>query len=100
MPDAPFSHARVKVDRQVSQRAAVYHGACLKATSGGTATVDVYDGIDASGDPIDTFRAGASDHDIHVLEKGLSLRYGLYVDLGSNVDFYTVYYEPVARERG
>jgi len=97
VPDKPFGHARVEVDRQLVERAGVYHGACLRASAAGTATVTVYDGLSASGEPIDAFRAGANEHDFHMLDPGVALREGLFIDLGDNIDFFTVYYEPVPR---
>ena len=97
MADNPFSHSRVGVDRQLLERAAVYHGACLRAGAGGTATVTVYDGLDANGEPIDAFRATANEHDFHMLDPGVALREGLYIDLSDNIDFFTVYYRPRPR---
>jgi len=95
--DKPFGHARVEVDRQLLERAAVYHGAILRATAAGTAIATVYDGLAATGEPIDAFRAVASEHDFHMLDPGIALREGLYIDLGDNIDFFTVYYQPVPR---
>ena len=97
MADKPFAHARVEVDRQLLERAAVYHGAVLRAAAAGTATATVYDGLATTGEPIDAFRAGAEEHDFHMLDPGVALREGLYIDLGDNVEFFTVYYEPVPR---
>jgi hypothetical protein len=87
----------VEVDHQLLERAGVYHGACLRATADGTATATVYDGLSASGEPIDAFRAQASEHDFHMLDPGVALREGLFIDLGDNVDFFTVYYDPPPR---
>ena len=98
MADKPFGHARVEVDRQLLERAAVYHGACLRASAAGTATVTVYDGLAATGAPIDAIKCSAEEHDFHMLDPGVALREGLFIDLGDNVDFFTVYYEP--RPRG
>jgi hypothetical protein len=95
--DKPFGHARVEVDRQLLERAAVYHGAILRATAAGVATATVYDGLGVAGEPIDAFRAGANEHDFHMLDPGVALREGLFIDLGDNIDFFTVYYEPRPR---
>lgn len=97
MAEGPFGHARVEVDRQLLARAAVYHGACMRAAAAGTAWATVYDGLAANGEPIDAFRAGAEEHDFHMLDPGVALREGLYIDLGDNIDFFTVYYQPVPR---
>jgi len=99
-PGRPFGHAAVQVDRQVLQRAAVYHGGVLKSTSDGASGAVVYDGLDTTGEVIDYFlAAGASYGDTHIFERGIALRVGLYVDLGNNVGAFTVYYQPVPREK-
>jgi len=99
-PGRPFGHAAVQVDRQVLQRAAVYHGGVLSSSSGGASTVAVYDGLDTTGELIDYFIVlGALYGDSHVFERGVALRVGLYVDLRTNVEAFTVYYDPVPRER-
>lgn len=99
-PPAPFAHSRVYADRQLIQRAGVYHGGLLKATESEKATVDVYDGLDTSGELIDSFSAVDPARDHHVYEKGIALRVGLYIDLGSYVSVFTAYYDPVPREKG
>jgi hypothetical protein len=96
----PHTSWPVNADRQELDPAAVYHGGILKATSGGTATVDVYDGKDTSGDLIDSFSAAASGYDDSWRDDGLLLKRGLYIDLGSNVDKFTVFYDPTIRELG
>jgi len=93
----PFAHAQVEVDRQLLERASVYHGACMRAAAAGTATATVYDGLDATGEPIDAYKAGAEEHDFHMLDPGVAIRVGLFIDLGDNIDFFTVYYQPVRR---
>lgn len=100
MADAPFAHAHVQVDRSLAQRAAVYHGGVILATSGGTATVNIYDGLDTTGELIDSFSVAASTPDTHVFDRGVALQVGLYIDIGSNVSAFTAYYEPVPREKG
>jgi hypothetical protein len=96
----PFAHSRVYADRQVVQRAAVYHGGYLLATGDGTATVTVYDGVDTTGEPIDSFSVAASTPQVRVFERGIALARGLYVDLGSNVSAFIAYFDPVPREKG
>jgi len=98
----PWPHVSkaVGVDSRVLYPAATYHGGVLLATSGGTATVAVYDGIDANGDLIDYFSAGASGRDRSWLDDGIVLRRGLYVDIGSNVSAFTAFYDPTPQELG
>ena len=96
MSDKPFGHLTVAADKVAVQRGGVYHGGILKA-SGGTATVSVYDGNDATtGTLIDFFTAGDGLAERNVYDKGIDLREGLFVDLGSNVGSFTVFYEPPA----
>ena len=92
---APFAHLAVQADKLALERAAVYHGGILKSTSGGAATVDVYDGLGTGGEIIDSFQAAASSRDQHFLAEGIALRVGLYVNIGDNVSAFTVYYTPV-----
>ena len=99
-PPAPFAHSRVQTDRQLIQRAGVYHGGILRAAASGSASVDVYDGLDTSGEPIDRFLVAAQGHERHVYERGVALQVGLYVDISDNVTFFTAYYDPVPREKG
>jgi hypothetical protein len=96
----PFAHSRVQTDRQLIQRAAVYHGGLLLADGVGASTVAVYDGLDTSGELIDSFSVATSSPERHIYERGLALRVGLYVDIGANVSVFTAYYDPVPRERG
>jgi len=96
----PFAHSRVFADRQLIQRAGVYHGGLLLATGDGASTVSVYDGLDTSGELIDSFSVAASTPQVRVFERGIALARGLYVDLGSNVSVFTAYYDPVPREKG
>lgn len=96
----PFAHSRVYADRQLIQRAGIYHGGLLLADGVGASTVAVYDGLDTSGELIDSFSVAASTPDRHIYEKGIALRVGLYLDLGSNVSAFTAYYDPVPREKG
>ena len=100
MPDGPVAHQRVDADRLFAQRAAVYHGGLLVATGDGSATVAVYDGLDANGELIDYFTATTSARDRNFYERGLKLLRGLYVDIGSNVSAFDIFYEPVPREEG
>lgn len=96
MSDKPFGHLTVAADRVAVQRGGVYHGGILKA-QGGTSTVSLYDGLNATtGTLIDFFTADNHLAARHVLERGIDLREGLYVDLGEDVDSFTVYYEPPA----
>lgn len=100
MDGRPFVHAAVQADRQVAQRGSTYHGGALKSSAVGASIVDVYDGLDANGDLIDSYQCAASSRDVHVMEEGIVIRIGLYVDLGSNVTAFTVYYDQVPRDLG
>ena len=100
MAGCPVSHKAVDADGRVLDPGAVYHGGILQVGSGGTGTVTVYDGVNARGDVIDYFSAATSGRDPRWLGEGIILRRGLYVDLGSNVDAFTVYYEPTPRDKG
>lgn len=96
---APHAHLAVDADGRVLDAGVTYHGGILLAGSGGAATVAVYDGVDASGDLIDYFSAAASARDRGTIDRGLIIRRGLYVDLGSNVSNFTLYYDPVPQSR-
>lgn len=100
MGSDPRSHLAVDADGRVLYPAAIYSGGVLVATGVGAATVAVYDGIDSSGDLIDYFYAATSQRDSRWLGEGIMLRRGLYVDLGSNVSVFAVYYTPTPREKG
>jgi hypothetical protein len=97
--DKPIGHARVMADRQQLTRAGAYFGAVLLATSGGAATMAVYDGLDATGDLIDFLDTdAASDHDRSWYSPPKVLQRGLYVDLGSNIDQAVVFFTPAPAE--
>lgn len=98
MADCPFAHIGVPADKLAVKRGGVYHGGLLLATAGGTATVAVYDGLSAGGELIGYFSAAASAHDEAILEKGLTVREGIYVDRGDNVSAFTLYYDPPTGE--
>lgn len=87
-----LSHIAVGADSRPLRPPLSYHGGILVATSGGAATVVVYDGNDTSGTLIDRYSVQANQHEIHILESGIALRVGLYVDIGSNVSAYTAFY--------
>jgi len=98
MSDRPFGHRTVQADGVAVKRGGVYHGAILLADGVGAATAAIYDGLDAGGDLIDYLSALTSSYDRHVYSKGIALREGLYVDVGSNVSKLTIFYEPPAGE--
>jgi hypothetical protein len=96
MNDKPFGHLTVEVDKVAVQRGGVYHGGIMMA-NGGTATVDVYDGLDATtGTLIDSFRATNGQFERNVYERGIDVREGLYVDVSDNLGSFTVFYDPPA----
>ncbi len=90
----PVGHSPVDADRLVLRGPGIYHGGVMVATSGGAATVDIYDGLDTGGDLIDSLRCAASGRDASFSERGIAFARGLYVDLGSNVDRCTVFVNP------
>lgn len=100
MADFPYAARDVGVDSRVLKPAALYRGGLMLATSGGAATVAVYDGIDATGELIDYFSAAASGKDRNYIGPGIILKHGLYVDIGSNVSKFTIFYEPEPRALG
>jgi len=98
--DCPVAHLAVDADGRVLDPGAVYHGGVLVANSSGASTVTVYDGVNTNGDVIDGFSPAQSKADRHPPDRGIILRRGLYVALGSNVDAFTVYYQPTPRDKG
>jgi hypothetical protein len=100
MPYSDIDHKRLYADQQASLPASVYFGGILLAGAGGAATVAVYDGKDTTGDLIDYFSAATSARDRNFIPQGIRLQYGLYVDLGSNVDHFTVFFLREPREEG
>ena len=95
-----LSHTRVQTDKVALQRGAIYHGGVLLSDGVGTSTVELYDGLSTSGELLDAFRAAVSDHESHIFERGIAIREGLYVNIGSNVSAFVLYYEPVAQGSG
>jgi len=90
----PYGHRRVQDDKVAQIRGSVYHGGLLLATDGGAATVAVYDGLGTDGELIDYFSCAASAYDRHSIAKGIAIREGIYVDVGSNVDSFVLFYDP------
>lgn len=95
----PIGHLAVDADGKVLNAGAVYHGGVLIAGSGGASTATVYDGVNARGDAIDGFSPATSKSDRHPPDRGVTLRRGLYVALGSNVSSFVVYFSPEPREQ-
>ena len=95
---APIAVQKVEADRAYRLPAGTYHGGVLQTGAGGTSTVALYDGQDTSGDLIDYFGSAASGHEAHFYERGIVLKRGVYVDLGSNVTAFSFYYRPPPRE--
>lgn len=91
-------HTRVEADRLVAQRGVGLYGGELVATSGGTATVDIYDDIAAQGAPIMSFSVAASGIQRVFDPWPVAIASGLYVDLGSNVSRFTLFYDLEGQE--
>lgn len=87
-----LAHQAVVADRRVVQGPGAYYGGVLVATSGGAATVDVYDGDSTSGELIASFSAAASGRNVDRPPIGIHFERYLYVDLGDNVSKFTVFY--------
>jgi len=98
--EGPIPHTRIYADKKRLEPAAMYHGGLLLATGGGASTVAVYDGLDTSGELIDYFSVVASAHERHFMERGLIIIRGLFVDLGSNVSTFDIFYHPTPPELG
>lgn len=94
----PVRTVVLTADSPVLQGPLIYRGGFLKATSGGAATADLYDNTAASGQPIDSFRAATSNYDRHTDPDGVWVLRGIYVDIGNNVDSFTLYYDDDAPE--
>ena len=91
-------HVHVEADRLVAQRGVGLYGGELVATSGGTATVDIYDDITARGAPIMSLSVAASSIQRIFDPWPLAIHTGLYVDIGSNVSRFTLFYDPEGQE--
>ena len=100
MASFPHTSWAIGTDRKELDPAAVYHGGILLAAAGGAATVAVYDGHDTTGELIDYFSVAASGHERSWMDDGILLKRGLYIDLGSNVSAFTIFYDPTIRELG
>lgn len=84
----------VSVDSPIIQGPCVYRGGLLKASAGGAATADLYDDTKAGGQPLDSFRALTSSYDRHPpSSEGVLVMRAIYVDVGSNVDSFVLYYD-------
>lgn len=100
MGGQPVDHKRVEADGRVGDPGSTYHGGVLVA-SGDNAAVTVYDGIDSSADDvIDFFYGDSNEGDHHWIGEGITVRRGLYVDIGASVDEFTIYHKPPPREKG
>lgn len=83
----------VGADGAVLQGPLLYYGGLLKSSAGGTATVDIYDGTSASFPLIDSFVAAVSSRDRNALPNPIFILRGIYVDIGSNVTDFTLYFD-------
>ena len=88
----PLRHRQVKADEAVAVRRGSYHGGLLLSSSGGAATVAVYDGPDTSGELIDYFTVQASEREIHFYERGIAIRDRIYIDVSSNITSFVFFY--------
>lgn len=82
---------RVQTDRLALSRPIRYHGGLLLANGVGAANVNIYQGVDAGGTPIDSFYAATSTNNDHWRDAGILLDAGLYVDVGANVALFVLF---------
>ena len=90
-----FPWKRVTQDERVVTGALVFAGLILTADGVGTADVTIYDGNDAGGHQLGTFRAAVSTTEVIGLPALLHFSQGLFVDIGSNVEECVVVYAPL-----
>jgi hypothetical protein len=91
-------HNLVEADKLVAQRGVGLYGGELVATSGGTATVDIYDGLRAEGAPIMSFSVAASGIQRTFDPWPVQIHTGLYVNVGPYVSRFTIFYDPTGGE--
>jgi hypothetical protein len=84
---------QVSASGPVLEGPVIYGGAILKAAAGGAADVQLVDGNKAADEPLDDFRAPASEHDIHVYDTGIFVMRGLFVTIGANVSYFLLLYD-------
>jgi len=90
----PLRHTRITKDEPFLAGPCIYHGGFLQADAVGAATVEIFDDVGPNdGNFADGFRAATSEHDQHIIDEGLWMLRGLYIDLGANVDHFVVYYD-------
>lgn len=96
----PVAAYDVTVDQKRVGSAGIYYGGVLLADGIGAATAAIYDGHDATGKLIDFLDTdAASNHDSSWKDRGIRVLYGVYVDLGVNVQNCTVFANPPIPER-
>jgi hypothetical protein len=71
----------------------IYYGGFLKTGAGGASTVDLFDGLSATDDPLDSFATIASGHENRYLPGGLYCMRGIFVNIGNNVTAFVLYYD-------
>jgi len=95
MPEEPYTWKRLTADQRVHTGPLVFRGVILAADAVGTADVTIYDGNDAGGHQLGTFRAAVSTTEVIGLPALLHFSQGLFVDIGSNVEECVVVYAPL-----
>lgn len=89
----PWKQIPVSSDAPVFSGPVIYGGGVLRSTAAGVGEVIVRDGVSASAQLIDYFRAAASDRDRNELSRGIFAMRGLFVDLVVNVSEFVLYYD-------
>lgn len=88
----PFRKLRLTQDSPAFLGPLIYHGGFLEAGAGGIAEAHLYDGTSASDEPLDAFRAAPDEHDVHAYDSGLFVLRGVFVDFGTNVEAFVLFY--------
>ena len=88
----PVVHRRVYADELVAHNGAILVGGELLADGVGAATVTIRDGLNTDAGAVFTFTAATSSYDRQNFPNPIPMRSGLYVDLGSNVSHFILYF--------
>ena len=88
-----WSLAAITVDTKVCARPALVSHICLTASSGGSATVLVYNGQNDGGKLTLALSALTSTHFNDDFDIPIYFPHGIYVDIGSNVTLFVIQYK-------
>lgn len=89
------AHKRITIDTLITPTPALLTGYSLNASVDG-GSVAIYDGQDTqSGELVDSVEGLASVNNHAEFHTPILMNNGLYIDIGSNVTSFTVYYIPL-----